>query len=321
MAQYTLARLTSEYRRLWAGMQVLPKSRRAAEAAANKIIRGKKTYLQAEKRTGVKWFVIGLIHYRESNCDFDTWLHNGDPMRRKDKPVRTVHIPIGRPPNPGVDWVEGAFDALVTVEHLDAIHSWGVEHVAFSAEKMNGFGYRNPTIDIPSPYLWGGSNRQKRGKFYADRKYSATIWDTQLGAMTVLRALMDLDSDASFDDVAKPPKSDDVDDTAPDDTAEPEADEEPSSYSPKAGDPDAADVKPLVKSKTIWGGILSWFAGMGSTIAGMFEYLATPWGFAIFATLLTVISVGAFLVIKGRIDVQKLVDHLSPDDEEDATDE
>jgi hypothetical protein len=44
----------------------------------------------------------------------------------------------------------------------------------------------------------------------------------------------------------------------------------------------------------------------------MFEYLATPWGFACFALLLIVLTIGFVLVIKGRVDVQKIVEHLSP---------
>ena len=34
-------------------------------------------------------------------------------------------------------------------------------------ETFNGFGYRAPTRNIPSPYLVGGTSVQKRGKFTA----------------------------------------------------------------------------------------------------------------------------------------------------------
>jgi putative chitinase len=74
------------------------------------------------------------------------------------------------------------------------------------------------------------------------------------------------------------------------------------------------DVKPLEKSKTIWGGILQWLGGTGATLFGAFQYIATPWGFAAFALIIAVISVGLFLVVKGRIDVNEIVKKLSNQD-------
>lgn len=317
MAQYSLARLSPGYIKLWNSLKILPAKRKEVQAAVRLILRGKDKYQRVEHETGMKWSAVGCIHYRESRCDFNTWLHNGDRMRdRNGRPVRTRQVPKGRPPDPSVDWFKGAYDALVTVEHLDQIEHYGVAEFAYSQEKMNGFGYRSPRINIPSPYLVGGSNMQKRGKYVADGRYDASHWDEQLGALTILKALIEADASAGFDDA--PEINTDVDDAAPavnsdvDDTDE---DDVPPTYSPKATDPTEGDVKPLTKSKTIWGGVLSWFAGVGSTVAGMFEYLATPWGFAVFASLLVAVSIGAWLVIKGRVDVQKVVKHLSEEDE------
>lgn len=75
--------------------------------------------------------------------------------------------------------------------------------------------------------------------------------------------------------------------------------------------PPQPEVKPIEKSKTIWGGVLQWFSGVGATLFGAFQYIATPWGFAAFALIILVISVGLFLVIKGRVDVQNVVKQLS----------
>lgn len=72
--------------------------------------------------------------------------------------------------------------------------------------------------------------------------------------------------------------------------------------------PKAPDVKPIGKSKTVWGGILAWIAG---TLGGIFQYIATPWGFAALVFIVITSSIGLFLVIKGRLDVQKIVRCLS----------
>lgn len=80
---------------------------------------------------------------------------------------------------------------------------------------------------------------------------------------------------------------------------------------PKTRVPDAIpDASTLPKSKTVWGGILTWLGGIAGTIGGMFQYLATPWGFATFALIVVVASVGLYLVIKGRIDIGNLVARL-----------
>ncbi len=80
---------------------------------------------------------------------------------------------------------------------------------------------------------------------------------------------------------------------------------------PKTRVPDQLpDANPLPKSTTVWGGILAWLGGIGGTISGMFEYIATPWGFAAFALIVIIVSVGLYLVIKGRIDIGNLVTRL-----------
>lgn len=73
--------------------------------------------------------------------------------------------------------------------------------------------------------------------------------------------------------------------------------------------------KPMSESKTIWGGILAWLGGVGGSLIGAFEYIATPWGFAALVFIVLVISLGLYLVIKGRLDVQKVVRKLSGEDE------
>jgi lysozyme family protein len=54
-------------------------------------------------------------------------------------------------------------------------------------ETFNGFGYRAPTRNIPSPYLVGGTSVQKRGKFTADSHYDPSVIDPQIGGLAILK--------------------------------------------------------------------------------------------------------------------------------------
>lgn len=262
----------------------------------------KERYKNVERLTGVPWFVVGCLHMRESNANFNTWLHNGDPMRKNGRAVQTVNVPKGRPPDPNVDWETGAYDALITIEHFDEIKVWGPEHVAYAAEKFNGFGYRNPNRAIPSPYLWGGTNIQKPGKFTRDGVYDPKVVDPQIGAMAILCEIMAIDATARFQETRPEP-------TAP----PPSVPKAPPPISPRADDTES-DVKPLSKSKSIWGGVLTWISGMAGTLFSAFQYIATPWGFAALVLIIVTISIGLYLVVKGRFDVQKVIKHLSQDD-------
>lgn len=304
MPQYRFERLRDEYAQLWAAMHVV----KGVEAArqARKVISGKDRYKAVEATTGVPWFVIGCLHMRESNGDFSRWLHNGDKMERGGVRVRTVNVPANRPPDPSITWEEGAYDALVTVQHFDEIKAWGPERVAYTCEAFNGWGYRSPARDIPSPYLWGGTSVQKPGKFVADHKYDPTVMDPQIGAMAVLRMVMEIDPEAHFSAIAEvpPPPITEVD----------RADAEPESpASPKAQDTETG-IKPLARSNTIWGGLGLWATSAFAAIKGLFESLHDPFALVGFLGLLAAGSLGLWFVVTGRLNVQKLVAHLSQDD-------
>lgn len=305
MAQYSFERLRPEYVKLWSEMRVIKTADARAHARRIAAPASKARYKTVEKKSGVPWFVVGVLHMRESNGDFNTWLHNGDPMRRGGRAVQTIHVPKGRPPNPNVDWETGAVDALVNVENLDQIKDWGPEHVAYASEKFNGFGYRHPDRNIPSPYLWGGTNVQKKGKFVKDGVYDPNAMDTQIGAMAMLSELMAIDPEARFveqqPEPAEPP---------------PSVPTGPPPISPRADDTQA-EVKPALKGKTIWGGVITWLGGMIGTFFGQFQYIATPWGFAAMVFITVALGLGLYLIIKGRLDVQKVVEHLSQDDDDD----
>jgi lysozyme family protein len=170
------------YARQWDKMLLTrPQTTRSASL---KILAHKARYLEVEKDTGVPWWMVGVLHLRESNLNFRTQLAQGDPLNR-----RSTHVPRGR--GPFKTWRDGAYDALVTLKRLNRIKDWRLEKVLYYAEQYNGWGYHYR--GLPSPYLWGGTSVQRPGKFIADGKFSATAWDKQLGAAAVIRDLANLD--------------------------------------------------------------------------------------------------------------------------------
>jgi lysozyme family protein len=211
MTNLTFAALRPEYELLWdriiapGGLTRAGESRREAKA----IIAAAARYRAVEKMTGVPWFVTGIVHVREAGLsdedgdddvepNFHAWLHNGDPMRdHRGKPRRTTHVPAGRPPNPDCSWEDGAVDAY-QIEGLLHKKDWSPAFVAWLLERFNGFGYRL-YHHIPSPYLWGGTIVQTRGKYVRDGHFDPTVMDTQIGGMAILAALMQMDETARFD--------------------------------------------------------------------------------------------------------------------------
>src|SRR6185295_1371808 len=66
----------------------------------------KEHYHAVSKVTGVPWYVIAVIHMRESSQNWTASLAQGDPWNRV-----STHVPAGR--GPFRSWEEAAIDALV----------------------------------------------------------------------------------------------------------------------------------------------------------------------------------------------------------------
>jgi lysozyme family protein len=177
--------LEAEYVQRFNSLVISEHNRQAADLLAYRLMESQSIYANVETATGVPFYVVGLFHCMEADFDFDTHLHNGDPLSN-----RTVHVPRGRPVNgsPPFTWQESAIDALA----YDAISSWKlwtVSGIAFCLEKFNGFGYRRKDINIPSPYLWSGSTHYIKGKFESDGRYNPNLVSDQIGAMVILERL------------------------------------------------------------------------------------------------------------------------------------
>jgi lysozyme family protein/peptidoglycan hydrolase-like protein with peptidoglycan-binding domain len=180
--------LRPEYAGLWRSMQVRPERSGDVDRIARTLIGYKPRYEAVSRTSGVPWQVIAVLHQRESDADFRTYLGNGEPLNRK-----TRIVPAGRGPFP--TWEAGAIDAL-QYDGLHKVTDWTPERACYEIEKFNGFGYRNK--NVKSPYLWSFSNIYSCGKYVSDGNFSSSAVDQQCGAMPVLKRIMELDSSAQL---------------------------------------------------------------------------------------------------------------------------
>jgi lysozyme family protein/peptidoglycan hydrolase-like protein with peptidoglycan-binding domain len=194
--------LKTEYGGLWRRMQVRPERANLVDQIAKRLISFKPRYEAVAGTTGVPWFVIAVLHQRESAANFAKHLHNGNPLT-----ARTRHVPAGRPAHgdPPFSWETSATDALTMPPHsLHLVKEWPIERVCYEIEKYNGFGYRDHHPQVKSPYLWSFTTIYDRGKYVADGRFDDGTVDQQCGTMPILRRMGELDSSVRFGDAEGP---------------------------------------------------------------------------------------------------------------------
>jgi len=181
------ADLRSGYQQLFDSCVITPTKYSSVDAVVNKIVAGKPRYESLQSQLNIPWDFIGIVHYMEGSGNFNTHLHNGDPLT-----ARTVQVPANRPPfgSPPYTWEASATDAL-KLKSLDKWVDWDVPGILYKLEQFNGFGYRNLQQPIPSPYLWSFSNHYNKGKYVSDGRYDPNAVSAQCGAAVMLRRLQE----------------------------------------------------------------------------------------------------------------------------------
>jgi lysozyme family protein len=184
----------TNYLQLWNSCVIRPEKLSAVDHQITHLVDNKKRYEEVSKTTGVPWYVIALIHSMESGCNFNTHLHNGDPLT-----ARTVQVPAGRPKThlPPFTWEESAIDAL-GYDHLVSEKDWSVEAILFRLEGYNGWGYRSHNCN--SAYLWSYTMHYTKGRYVADGQWSDTSMSSQCGAAAMLKRM----ADKKIIDIASP---------------------------------------------------------------------------------------------------------------------
>lgn len=266
MSVYTYARLKGEYAEKWQAMVINPAHQGQLDAAAKKCIAGKDRYLKLQSETGVPWHFIAILHYRESDCNFHTHLHNGDSLNR-----RTVQVPAGRPRiarpgEPPFDFDYSAQDALKYQGFTNQI-DWSVEAMAYRFEAFNGWGYRAHAV--PSAYVWSYSNQYSRGKYVADHVFDSGVVDSQIGTMPLLKTI------ATMENI---PLASGIPVVAPEVPAvsAAAADENPPPLSPKAdiARPDNEEMN-TISRKHWWASAAQWTTGTAGAGAATVKGLDT----------------------------------------------
>jgi lysozyme family protein len=179
------------YRNMWDTCGLVQATQSQVEAVCDTIYDNRDIYREVQLLTGdkyqtagVPWVMIGALHNRESSCDFDCHLHNGDPLT-----ARTTHVPAGQPESgsPPFTWEESAVDALTMPPHeLGKIVNWNIERILYECERYNGWGYYGK---CNSPYLWSMTNHYTGGKYVADGQYDPNAWDKQVGCAAIFKVL------------------------------------------------------------------------------------------------------------------------------------
>jgi lysozyme family protein len=157
---------------------------REFDQLAARILANKARYQTIESKTGVPWHLIAILHLRESNADFSTYLGNGQSLHH----VTTI-VPKGR--GPFNSFEDGAVDAL-KLDGLTSINDWCLEKELYYCEIFNGAGY--DARGLPSPYVFGGTSIQKPGKYISDHGFDPRVWDMQPGCAPILATLAKHDS-------------------------------------------------------------------------------------------------------------------------------
>lgn len=181
---YTNA-LQNEYTEMFKSMEIRLDKLQIVENHVDQLLINKNRYKSVGDQIGVPWYFIGLAHTMESSRNFNTHLHNGDPLS-----ARTKQVPSGRPKtgNPPFTWEESALDALI-LKNLDKETDWSIPRLLYQLENYNGWGYRLYHPHVKSPYLWSYSNHYISGKYVADGTFSNTAVSGQCGAAVILRRI------------------------------------------------------------------------------------------------------------------------------------
>lgn len=140
--------------------------------------------------TKVPSVIIGAIHMRESNFDFNSHLYNGDPLSG-----RTTHVPAGQPESPPINgstytWEESAIGAInlnLQSWSIDPNQEWGIAQALYFCETYNGMGYRK--LGIKSPYLWSFTDKYESGLFVNDGKFNPSAISRQCGVVPIFKTL------------------------------------------------------------------------------------------------------------------------------------
>lgn len=202
MPSPSLNALRAEFDQLLKTCEIKANRLSEVQGICDKILKNESRYTDIGDENDVPWFLVAVIHSLEGDLNFETHLHNGDPLKR-----RTVNDPSGRPPGhpPPFTFEESAKDALA-FDRMNVNLEPSFAGICFKLEGFNGFGSR--FRGIHTPYLWSFSNHYIAGKFVSDGHFDPTAVSKQCGGAVILRRLLEMKA-ISFEEHAPPAPKDD----------------------------------------------------------------------------------------------------------------
>jgi len=136
--------------------------------------------------TRIPWYFIACVHYRESTCNFNKHLHNGDSLNDYTRQFPPNRPQVGH--GPPFTFEESAVDAL-KLQKVDKITAWYLPKLLARLEQYNGAAKAYETHHINNPYLWAGSNLYTKGGFPRDHVYDKDYVNKQFGIAVILKEL------------------------------------------------------------------------------------------------------------------------------------
>jgi lysozyme family protein len=186
----------------WLNAKIVPGRMKEVMAVARRLVApaAKARYQEIAQYVWGKpwlWFVVAVIHEREASQRWDRQLGQGDPLNQVSH-----NKPKGRGPfhdHDGHDaFFWGAVDALTNCGPFAAKWTdWSIGGTLTLWVLYNGTGYEDFHHEA-SPYDWGATDQQQRGKYIADGKFDPGAWDTQVGCAAMLMGMMALDPTITF---------------------------------------------------------------------------------------------------------------------------
>src|SRR6266700_1924813 len=167
----------------WEACKVNPNKQAIFNSVAKRLTapEAQARYQVIEKRTGVPWWFVAVVHEREASQSWKANLAQGDPWNKK-----STHVPKNR--GPFKSFEAAADDALVNcAPYASRNKDWSPGGALAMLEKYNGLGYYRK--GKPSPYIWAGTNQYVKGKYVADGKYDPNAVDQQLGCAGLLMSM------------------------------------------------------------------------------------------------------------------------------------
>lgn len=175
--------LVASNQKRWQAMHITPDLQSTVDKVAARLVASvaKQRYQTVSSATGVPWYVIAVIHERESSQSWAGSLAQGDPWDRV-----SIHVPRGR--GPFTSWEAAAEDALKNcAPFASRWQDWSVGGLLTLLEEYNGLGYA--AHGVPSPYIWASTDIYHSGKYIADGHYDPSAIDHQLGCAALLERM------------------------------------------------------------------------------------------------------------------------------------